>query len=93
MTPRVKSRYCDACDENWPDALAYHKCPGCSAVTVTVEGLEPMTGPVAFDRAADLTLSRQRREEFERFCAERDAPMIEAAVADLRAELEKGLPA
>jgi hypothetical protein len=77
----AKSRRCTGCDVNWPDTTAYATCPGCGCDTWGAADalyMKPLAAAEAKQLAADLTLSRQRHEEFEQFYADREAKRLRA---------------
>lgn len=88
------SLYCERCDVAWPHVPGYGKCPGCTGSTTSVPGMVALGTNEAAQKAVDLAASRDRHAAFEAFCAERDAPKIEAEATKFRAELDafRGVP-
>lgn len=76
--PTTSARRCTGCDVDWPMADPYKTCPGCGCGTWEASRTRPLTAEKAKELAADLTLSRQRHEEFEQFYADREAERLRA---------------
>lgn len=74
-------RRCTGCDINWPSTSTYATCPGCGCDTWKAADellMKPLSSSEAKQLAADLTLSRQRHEEFEQFYAAREVERLRA---------------
>lgn len=78
----MSAHVCATCGINWPHAVAYRTCPGCSLPTQSdVAAVSDFSWEEAQQRALDLTQSRKWHEEFNALYADREC-------AKFRAELD-----